>query len=86
MTYVTSIRAQSITDFLEENKDMEVHVEVPSLMDAIDEEHILKSMANQNYHFDVFVSYENTINNNPVYRFVLVIDDALTKTEYELMR
>ncbi len=86
MTYVTSIKGQSITDFLDQNKDMDCHSEVPSLMDAINEEYILKAMANQNYRFDVFVSYENTINNNPVYRFVLVIEDQLTKTEYELMR
>lgn len=86
MTFVASIKNKSIADFLRENGDMECHSEVPSLYNAAEQEVILESMANKNYHFDVFVTYENTINNNPVYSFVLVFDDEITKTEYEFLK
>lgn len=86
MTLVASIKNQSLSDFLRENGSMTNHFEVPSLINATKQEIILFSMANRNYHFDVFVSYENTLNNNPVYSFVLVFDDEITKTEYEFLK
>lgn len=86
MKLVASIKNQSIDTFLKENGNMINHSEVPSLIDATKQEAILNHMANKNYHFDVFVSYENTINNNPVYSFVLVFDDEITKTEYEFLK
>ena len=86
MNLVASIKHETLDVFLRKNGHMINHVEVPSLMDATKQENILLRMANKNYHFDVFVSYENTLNNNPVYSFVLVFDDEITKTEYEFLK
>lgn len=86
MSLVASFKNKSLSDFLRENGHMINHVEVPSLFEATIQENILYSMANRNYHFDVYVSYQNTLNNNPVYSFVLVFDDDLTKFEYEFLK
>lgn len=85
-TKIATIKNSTILDFINNNKSLENFVEVPSLIVAVGQENILLSMANQNYHFDVYVNYQASFNNSPVYSFELVFDDDLTETEYQLVK
>lgn len=85
MIKVASIQKLSIDDYIKTARIAD-YVEVPSYVDAKEKESILKNMANQKYHFDIYISYDNTVNNNPVYYLFLIFDDQLTETEYQLVK
>lgn len=85
MKLIASIKQLSIDDYIKTTRITD-YVEVPSYIDAIEKESILKKMANQNYHFDIYVSYDNTLNNSPVYSLFLIFDDQLTETEFQLVK
>lgn len=62
-------------------------VEIPSLINALDQEKVLKIMANQNYKFQLWIERNSphALGSDVIY-VELVIEDDLTKTEFELIK
>ena len=72
----------------EMTRDLYPKVEYPSLIKAMEQELILKKLANQNYRFKLYIERNspNAVIGNDVIYVELEFLDMSTQNEYELMR